>query len=507
MVSSDDPPALIRNSTDEQVPLEQPRAMKASLEAGGIPLDYEEVEGTAHSFHLKKTEFDETVAFFDQHLLGPGESSSPFGSGLYRMQADGGDRAELVDEVGMERDPSWSPDGDAVAFGSEEEGDQEILVVPPAGSPTVNLSLSPSSNERQPDWSPEGMRIAFVTDRLGSPDIFTMGADGSDPTPLVVAGEGLANPAWSPDGTRIAFERRAQSGTDIYLINADGSGLLRLTDVAGDDREPAWSPDGQQIAFSSNRSGNDDIYVMNADGTGVFQVTSDPRIERHPDWQPVAGVSILDTSIVEGDAGTANAVFDVRLSSSTDSDVHVTYGTVKGTASPSSDYVGSSGALTIPAGQTQATIAVPVVGDVSTEPHEVFFVDLLDTVGASIQEGRGEASILDNDGPCTIRGTAGHDVLSGTDGPDYICGFGGNDQIAGGGGDDVVLGGPGRDVLVGDDGNDKIDGGGDADSLQGGGGDDQLTMVDRVQGNDSGDGGEGTDTARADPGDTVVNCP
>jgi Tol biopolymer transport system component/dienelactone hydrolase len=507
MVSSDDPPALIRNSTDEQVPLEQPRAMKASLEAGSIPLDYEEVEGTAHSVHLKKTEFDETLAYFDQHLLSPGESSNPHGTGLYRMGEAGDDRTALIDEVAAEGDPSWSPDGETVAFGSEGEADQEIYAMPAAGGATVNLSLSHSSNERQPDWSPEGTRIAFITDRLGSPDLFTMAADGSDPTPLVVAGEGLANPDWSPDGTRIAFERRAQSGTDLYLVNADGSGLVRLTNVAGDDREPAWSPDGLQIAFSSNRSGSDDIYVMNADGTGVTQVTSDPRSERHPDWQPVVGVNVLDAAVVEGDAGTGSAQFDVRLSSPTEVDVQVTYATAKGTATAPSDYTGTSGTLTIPAGQMQATVEVPIVGDLATEPHEVFFLDLRDAAGAAIKDGRGAGSILDNDGPCTIRGTAGHDLLGGTDGPDYMCGFGGNDQVVGGGGDDVILGGAGRDVLGGAEGNDKIEGGTDADSLQGEAGDDQLFMVDRVQGNDSGDGGEGTDTARADPGDTVVNCP
>jgi Tol biopolymer transport system component len=507
MVSSDDPPALIRNSTDEQVPLEQPRAMKASLEARGIPLDYEEVEGTAHSIHLKKTEFGETLAYFDQHLLSPGESSNPHGTGLYRMGEAGDDRTALIDEVAAEGDPSWSPDGETVAFGSEGETDQEIYAMPAAGGTPVNLSLSSSSNERQPDWSPDQTQMVFVTDRLGSPDLFTMNADGSEPAPLVITGEGLANPAWSPDGTRIAFERRASSGTDIYTVNADGSGLVRLTNVAGDDREPAWSPDGLQIAFSSNRSGSDDVYVMNADGTGVTQVTSDPRSERHPDWQPVMGVDVLDATVVEGDAGTGTAQFDVRLSSPTEVDVQVTYATAKGTATAPSDYSGTSGTLTIPAGQMQATVEVPIVGDLATEPHEVFFLDLRDAAGAAIKDGRGAGSILDNDGPCTIRGTAGHDILGGTDGPDYLCGFGGNDQIAGGAGDDVILGASGRDELGGDDGNDKIHGGSDADTIQGGAGDDQLTMVDRVQGNDSGDGGEGTDTARADPGDLVVNCP
>jgi Ca2+-binding RTX toxin-like protein len=246
---------------------------------------------------------------------------------------------------------------------------------------------------------------------------------------------------------------------------------------------------------------------MNADGTAATQVTSDPRSERHPHWQPAVTVSVLGTTIVEGDAGTERALFDMSMSSPIEADVQVSYRTVKGTATSPSDYTASSGTLTIPGGQTEATIEVPVVGDLATEPNEVFFVDLLGVTEVTIEDGRGEGSILDTDGPCTIRGTASHDALAGTEGPDYICGFGGNDQIAGAGGDDVILGGPGEDMLGGDEGNDRIDAGSDADSLQGGGGNDQLILVDKVQGNDTGDGGEGTDTARADPGDSVLNCP
>ena len=70
-------------------------------------------------------------------------------------------------------------------------------------------------------------------------------------------------------------------------------------------------------------------------------------------------------------------------------------------------------------------------------------------------------------------------------------------RLRGGGGDDTLLGGGGGDTLIGNSGKDRLFG------LDG---NDSLNLVDGA-GGDRGDGGANTDTATADPGDTVVNVP
>ena len=50
--------------------------------------------------------------------------------------------------------------------------------------------------------------------------------------------------------------------------------------------------------------------------------------------------------------------------------------TVSGTATAGSDYTALSGSVTIPAGQTSATIAVPVIDDTLSEPNETVIVSL-----------------------------------------------------------------------------------------------------------------------------------
>jgi len=111
-------------------------------------------------------------------------------------------------------------------------------------------------------------------------------------------------------------------------------------------------------------------------------------------------VSIDDVTIVEGDAGSADAVFTVTLASAPDHQVTVDYATADGTAVNSADYTPVSGTLTFDPGQpTSQTIAVPVLGDMDNETNETFFVDLSGATGAFIADGQGSGMIVGDDGP------------------------------------------------------------------------------------------------------------
>ena len=143
-----------------------------------------------------------------------------------------------------------------------------------------------------PSWSPDGERIAFTTYAGERPHLAVMNADGSGRRSLgasllerlsgTVSDE---QPAWSPDGERIAFANEEDG--ELYAIDPDGSGRTRLTDTPGYDHwPPAWSPDGARIAFTSEDAGGSAIYAMNSDGSGLTKLTGGRAYDAFPAWRP-----------------------------------------------------------------------------------------------------------------------------------------------------------------------------------------------------------------------------
>jgi len=68
-------------------------------------------------------------------------SCGPAGCGeIYVMNADGSEQTRLTDDMADARDPSWSPDGTAIAFDSNRDGDFEIYLIGADGSDLTQLT-------------------------------------------------------------------------------------------------------------------------------------------------------------------------------------------------------------------------------------------------------------------------------------------------------------------------------------------------------------------------------
>lgn len=108
-------------------------------------------------------------------------------------------------------------------------------------------------------------------------------------------------------------------------------------------------------------------------------------------------LSISDVIVLEGNAGTTNAVFTVTLSPPSSQTVTVDYGTADGTATDGSDYASLSGTLTFPPGTTTQPISVAVIGDTLVEADEIFYVNLENPGSANIADGAGHGTITNDD--------------------------------------------------------------------------------------------------------------
>ena len=161
---------------------------------------------------------------------------------------------QVTFKPGFDRDPTLSPDGNAVAYTSIREGSSEIFVKQlAAGGDEIQLTADGEENV-EPVWSPDGQRIVFSKNRRG---IWIVPALGGVPKQLVEFGSA---PTWSRDGTFVAF----QSGpplslqpVTIWMVPLSGGSPKQITQNGappGSHVNPCWSPDSKRIAFAANSS-------------------------------------------------------------------------------------------------------------------------------------------------------------------------------------------------------------------------------------------------------------
>ena len=89
--------------------------------------------------------------------------------------------------------------------------------------------------------------------------------------------------------------------------------------------------------------------------------------------------------------------FTVTLSEAGGSDISVNYETTDGSATEGTDYVATSGTLTIVAGNTEARIAVPITNDDLREADETFTVTLSDPSNAILETETATGTIVNDD--------------------------------------------------------------------------------------------------------------
>jgi Tol biopolymer transport system component len=191
----------------------------------------------------------------------------------------------MLDEV---FNPTWSPDGNALAFTAMSRGLTDLYVYDLTAS-TMRALTTDSYAEIQPAWSPDGKLIAFATDRYSS-DVQTLNfgayalavidpATGAIERVPGFAGAKNINPQWSPDSRALFFVSDRNGVSNMYRVTLAGGAIAQVTNVGtglsgitGSSPTLAMASGTGMAAFSVYQDGKYEIYTLDADTARAQQV-------------------------------------------------------------------------------------------------------------------------------------------------------------------------------------------------------------------------------------------
>lgn len=170
----------------------------------------------------------------------------------------------------------------------------------------VEVSVTDKGHASNPTWSPNGDHLAFELNNFdGSVALYVIKIQAGNPvgTPQKVnipgggssfstGGSVAAAPVWHPEGTLIFEGSNAGGATRLYFFSPGGQSaaeLLSTSQIGGDLSWPAISPDGKSVAFVSDATGSGDIYIWDRSSNQVTQGMASPFTESAPEFDGSGG--------------------------------------------------------------------------------------------------------------------------------------------------------------------------------------------------------------------------
>ena len=236
-------------------------------------------EGRIYKYEIASGDVSEVPSYFvdncnNDHVL------SPDGEGLYvshHTKEDGlsrlykiffdGRMPELVTPLAPSYLHGITPDGKALAYCAERNGEYDIYTIPVVGGNEIQLTSALGLNDG-PEYDRDGEFIWFNSVRTGRMQAWRMKADGSEQTQMTFdAHSNTWFPHISPDRTKVVMlayhERDVRPGEHVpnknveirLMTGSDKIGwseprtILKLFGGQGTINVNSWAPDSKRFAY------------------------------------------------------------------------------------------------------------------------------------------------------------------------------------------------------------------------------------------------------------------
>lgn len=205
---------------------------------------------------------------------------------VYVHEVITGKRRVVANFRGSNSAPAWSPDGRRLAVTLSRDGGSQLYLMSVTEPERAPLRLTQSQSiDTEPVFSPDGRHIYFVSDRGGSPQIYRMPASGGSPERITFTGTYNISPALSPDGRWMAYISRVGGMFKLHLMDLQSSAVTVLTDTDSDE-SPSFAPNSRLLLYATRQQRREALMTTTLDGKIKARLSGRQGYIHEPDWGP-----------------------------------------------------------------------------------------------------------------------------------------------------------------------------------------------------------------------------